>query len=72
MFDWIASEGKITQREMLRTFNCGIGMVFIVDANRVDDIHEALTQSGETVYRIGRIKQREEDEPAIQILGIDD
>lgn len=70
VFDWIASEGGVTQREMLRTFNCGIGMVVIVDPNRVNDIEEVLTQEGEVVHRIGRITEREGG-PAIQINGVD-
>lgn len=55
IFDWLQNKGNIDESEMVRTFNCGIGMVLIVDADHADKIQESLTQSGETVFRIGNI-----------------
>ncbi len=55
IFNWLQDQGNIDEDEMLRTFNCGIGMVLIVDAGNADKIQASLTQSGETVFRIGRI-----------------
>jgi len=55
IFDWLQDQGNIDEDEMLHTFNCGIGMVLIVDAGNVDKIQASLTQSGETVFRIGHI-----------------
>lgn len=55
IFDWLQDKGNIDESEMVRTFNCGIGMVLIVDADHADKIQESLTQSGETVFRIGNI-----------------
>jgi len=55
IFSWLQSEGNISDQEMARTFNCGIGMVVIVagaDANRAVD---ALRASGETAAVIGEI-----------------
>ena len=42
---------------MLRTFNCGIGMIAIVDPARVEPVRAALTDMGETVWEIGRIAE---------------
>jgi phosphoribosylformylglycinamidine cyclo-ligase len=42
---------------MVRTFNCGIGMIAIVAANEADAVTSLLEQAGETVSRIGRIEE---------------
>ncbi len=55
IFDWIQETGKIADMEMLRTFNCGIGMVLIVAADEVTDIVATLVREGETVLPIGRL-----------------
>ena len=55
VFDWLARGAGIANGEMLRTFNCGIGMLAIVDPTRVAPVREALTAAGETVWEIGRI-----------------
>jgi len=55
IFDLIAREGKVAAKEMLTTFNCGIGMVLIVSAEDVDDILERLPGLGEQGYLIGEI-----------------
>ena len=44
--------------EMHRTFNCGIGMVVVVAAERADAAMQFLTAEGETVYRLGEIAAR--------------
>jgi phosphoribosylformylglycinamidine cyclo-ligase len=58
VFGWLAREGGVAEAEMLRTFNCGIGMVVIAAADSVDDVDEALTRAGETPVRLGRITER--------------
>lgn len=55
VFRWLQSRGQIDAAEMLRTFNCGIGMVILVSEDSVDDISQALTSVGEAVYRLGRV-----------------
>jgi len=51
IFNWLQQAGNIKTDELLRVFNCGIGMVAIVDAERADDIQ----LEGETVWQIGRL-----------------
>ncbi|MGH1359077.1 MAG: phosphoribosylformylglycinamidine cyclo-ligase [Burkholderiaceae bacterium] len=58
LFDWLQREGSIEQAEMLRVFNCGIGMVVIVAPERADEAVAALQQSGEAAYVIGQIEPR--------------
>lgn len=57
VFGWLAEAGGLQQSEMLKTFNAGIGMVLVVAADRADALSELLTQSGETVSRIGKVTE---------------
>jgi phosphoribosylformylglycinamidine cyclo-ligase len=56
VFEWLALSGRIAIDEMRRTFNCGIGMVVVVDAADADATVDALAQCGETAWRLGEIK----------------
>ena len=56
MFGWLAKSGGVAEKEMLRTFNCGTGMVIVVSADAVDAVVDVLTKAGETVSRIGTIE----------------
>ncbi|MDE8653249.1 phosphoribosylformylglycinamidine cyclo-ligase [Novosphingobium album (ex Liu et al. 2023)] len=54
---FLQAQGHIEPEEMARTFNCGIGMVLAVAVEDVPDITWALSEAGETVYRIGAIRR---------------
>ena len=56
VFDWLQRSGLVADDEMLRTFNCGIGMAICVPAASADAAIAALQALGETVYRIGEIR----------------
>ncbi len=58
VFGWLAREGGVAEAEMLRTFNCGIGMVVVVDAAQAEAVSAALVQAGEAPIRLGRITAR--------------
>jgi phosphoribosylformylglycinamidine cyclo-ligase len=49
--------GGMAQGEMLKTFNCGIGMILSVDAARADALRAVLEAEGETVVTLGRVTQ---------------
>ena len=55
VFDWMQRVGDIPTNEMLRTFNCGLGMILVVAADDAAQVTEQLTASGETVTRIGSL-----------------
>ena len=55
VFGWLQQQGSISQAEMLKTFNCGLGMVVIVAADKVGDVRAALEAAGETVFDIGTV-----------------
>jgi phosphoribosylformylglycinamidine cyclo-ligase len=59
VFRWLAEVGRTPEDEMLRTFNCGVGMVVIVEADAAAAIADSLADFGETVFRLGVIASRE-------------
>ncbi|MEM6640115.1 MAG: phosphoribosylformylglycinamidine cyclo-ligase [Pseudomonadota bacterium] len=57
VFDWLGKTGKLTARERLRTFNCGIGMVVIVPANETTRALDVLRSAGETCWHVGDVAE---------------
>ena len=55
MFQWLAQTGGMAETEMLKTFNCGVGMILSVAADQADAIEALLKDEGETVYRVGSV-----------------
>ena len=58
LFDWLQQAGNVEPGEMLRTFNCGIGMCVVVAASDAAAAKAHLEASGETVWQIGEIVAR--------------
>ncbi|PIT36302.1 phosphoribosylformylglycinamidine cyclo-ligase [Snodgrassella alvi] len=67
LFLWLQQAGQVNSQEMYRTFNCGIGMVLVVNAADAAAVQQFLQQQGETVYEIGVIRSRQNDEHQTQI-----
>jgi phosphoribosylformylglycinamidine cyclo-ligase len=59
-FRWLARQGGVAPDEMLRVFNCGIGMVTLVAADRAAEAEAMLRAAGESVHRIGVLRASEE------------
>ncbi len=57
VFKWLAQQGGMAEAEMLKTFNCGIGMVLAVDAGHADAVHSLLEEAGETVSHLGHVTE---------------
>jgi phosphoribosylformylglycinamidine cyclo-ligase len=55
VFRWLAATGNVAEKEMLRTFNCGVGMIALVSAAEADVIAKLFTDAGETVVRLGEV-----------------
>jgi phosphoribosylformylglycinamidine cyclo-ligase len=69
VFAWLARVGEVAPQEMLRVFNCGIGMTVVVTADKVAEATALLAGHGETVCRIGHIEAT--DGPAaVRIDGL--
>jgi|TARA_B110000971_G_scaffold195139_1_gene209307 phosphoribosylformylglycinamidine cyclo-ligase len=67
LFDWLKENGNLSELELYRTFNCGIGMVIIINRKDQDQALKILNDCGEKSYLIGAIKSRLNDESQIEI-----
>jgi phosphoribosylformylglycinamidine cyclo-ligase len=57
VFKWLAEQGGIAELELLRTFNCGVGMIAIVKSDAIEEATDILTESGESVALLGEVIQ---------------
>ncbi|WP_455596152.1 AIR synthase-related protein, partial [Acinetobacter pecorum] len=60
LFKLLQREGGVEQFEMYRTFNCGVGMVLVVDAADADKTVELLNKFGEKAWAMGQIQDNAE------------
>jgi phosphoribosylformylglycinamidine cyclo-ligase len=67
VFDWLQAGGNIEDAEMYRTFNCGLGMLVVIDAAHADAALAQLAKAGETAFRVGHIEAHA-GEPEVVIL----
>jgi len=68
VFKWLAAVGNIAEAEMLRTFNCGVGMVVVVAADEIEAATRILSEAGEHVFPLGRLIERGADSKTPQVL----
>ncbi len=69
IFDWLQRAGNVSDAEMHRVFNCGIGLVLVVDRDAAQSATDRLTELGETAYMIGAVEQRRPDAPGTVVAG---
>lgn len=70
IFDWLQDQGGVAPAEMYRTFNCGVGMVVCLPADRADEAVAALAEAGEQAWVIGDIAAADAGAaPAVEIVG---
>jgi phosphoribosylformylglycinamidine cyclo-ligase len=55
VFQWLANEGGIAEKEMLRTFNCGIGMIAVASAKDANAVAQSFARAGEAVVTLGNV-----------------
>jgi phosphoribosylformylglycinamidine cyclo-ligase len=67
IFKWLQHAGSVTEDEMLRVFNCGIGMVVVVSADQAPRATTLLKQEGELVYEIGCIEAGAREPEAVVV-----
>ncbi|MFC1673639.1 phosphoribosylformylglycinamidine cyclo-ligase, partial [Pseudomonadota bacterium] len=72
VFKWLQAEGNIAATEMARTFNCGVGMAVVVAADRAADLKAIFEAEGETVFEIGRIVARPDDNEGVVLLNAEE
>jgi phosphoribosylformylglycinamidine cyclo-ligase len=71
VFQWLAREGNIAQNEMLRTFNCGIGMTVVTAPGEVDALTKTFERSGETAVVLGTVTKETGDQRVIYHGSLD-
>lgn len=69
VFDWLQEAGKVSNEEMSRTFNNGVGMVLVVSDVASGEVTKILEEQGESVHRIGKLIDR--DGPGCTLEGLD-
>ncbi len=69
VFRWLAGAGDVAEREMLRTFNCGIGMIVVAQADRADAVADTFAGAGEAVVRLGQVVPAKDGGPRVSFLG---
>jgi phosphoribosylformylglycinamidine cyclo-ligase len=72
VFDWLQKAGNVAESEMLRTFNCGIGMIVVVPDKAADDVLQRLGGMDEKAFIIGDIVARKESSEPIEWIDEDD
>ena len=69
VFQWLAQTGGIAEKEMLRTFNCGIGMIVVVEARAADKVAAILKREGESVVHLGELVAAAQGKPRVTYTG---
>jgi len=70
IFNWLQKNGRVADREMYRTFNCGIGMVMCVPATQGTHAVSMLNNMGEQAFLIGHIDKAGNDEHQVELLNL--
>ena len=65
IFNWIQTQGNITDQDMYRTFNCGVGMIVCVAQQHAQQALENLNADAENAFIIGTIAEKPDDEAAV-------
>src|SRR6476469_10140833 len=68
VFSWLQSEAVLDDAEMLRTFNCGVGMVIVVARTKADAVEARLREEGERPWHLGRLDLRQ-DQHGVRFIG---
>jgi phosphoribosylformylglycinamidine cyclo-ligase len=69
VFQWLAKTGGIAEKEMLRTFNCGIGMIVVVEARAADKVSAILKREGESIVHLGELVTAAKGKPRVTYTG---
>lgn len=69
VFGWLARTGGVAETEMLRTFNCGIGMIVAAEAGKAAEVEAALRDAGEAPVRLGEVVALAAGEDAVAYRG---
>ena len=68
LFQWIKEEANLDNEELFKTFNCGLGMVVIINETDIEEAINVLESFGEEVHIIGKIEQLETNDHQVKII----
>ncbi|WWC71069.1 phosphoribosylamine-glycine ligase [Kwoniella pini CBS 10737] len=68
IWKWLMKNGNVESKEMVRTFNCGVGMIIVVDQNKVNDALNSLKENGEEGWVIGKVIEGK----GVQYIGLEE
>ncbi|EAA57881.1 hypothetical protein AN6541.2 [Aspergillus nidulans FGSC A4] len=71
VFSWLKKQGNVSAHEMTRAFNCGVGMVIVVEKGSEGAVKDILEKEGETVYQVGELKVKVEGEEECIVSGLE-
>lgn len=71
IFSWISKTGNISPQEMLKTFNCGLGMILIAAKEYQDIILNTLTENGEKAMLVGKVKNLSNGKKQVKVLNFE-
>jgi phosphoribosylformylglycinamidine cyclo-ligase len=69
IFQYLKKAGNLSETEMMRTFNNGLGLIIVVDEEQCSDMLSHLQSIGETAYRIGSVEERGDQEQSVQFVS---
>jgi len=67
VFKWLQEQANIDDTEMMRTFNCGVGMILVIPAREAEAAIDLLTATGEKPFIIGEIVHRDDEEEQVEL-----
>ena len=70
VFNWLQQQGNVEATEMYRTFNCGVGMVIAVPADKQEEALKLLSEAGEAAWVIGEIAAASAGEEQVELAGL--
>lgn len=71
VFNWLQAQGNVEATEMYRTFNCGVGMIIAVPADKKEEALKILADAGEEAWVIGSIAEAKEGEEQVELAGLE-
>jgi phosphoribosylformylglycinamidine cyclo-ligase len=65
IFSWLQDQGNVTEHEMYRTFNCGVGLIIALPQDQVESALSILNNAGENAWVIGDIANKSGTESVV-------
>jgi phosphoribosylformylglycinamidine cyclo-ligase len=67
LFDWLQDAAGVDDAEMYRVFNCGLGMLLVVESAHLNEVCGRLRRAGESVFTVGRVVRRDPGAPQVRL-----